>query len=129
MQDCSKLLTLVFTVVPAAQEPVLVEGDEEDGGVPLVSVLVPVAALGLVPAFALVVPTGLPLPAVLVREQAAKKRLLRANTTRSRTRVRHCFFAMVHKTSQIFSLKYAVSSPENALPRHQTRREHIPCRD
>lgn len=129
MQDCSKLLTLVFTVVPAAQEPVLVEGDEEDGGVLLVSVLVPVTALGLVPAFALVVPTGLPLPAVLVREQAASKRLLSAKTTRSRTRVRHCFFAMVHKTSQSFSLKYAVSPLENALPCHQTHRADVPCCD
>jgi hypothetical protein len=115
--------------VPAAQDPPLAEGDGVDDGVLLVPVLVPVAALVLVPAFALTLPVVPPLPAVLEREQAARTRLPSAHTTRSRTRARHCFFAMVYKTSQIFSLKYAVSPLENALPCHQTRVEHAPCCD
>jgi hypothetical protein len=122
MQDCSKLLTLVLTVVPAVQAPPLaegdVEGDEDDDGVLLPLLLLPL--LVLLPV--LLLATG------FAREQAPSKILLSANTARSRTRVRHCFFAMVYKTSQIVSLKYAVSPPERALPFCQTRAEYAPRR-
>ncbi|HEY1350031.1 MAG TPA: hypothetical protein VGF67_10435 [Ktedonobacteraceae bacterium] len=82
------------------------EGDEDDDGVLVLLLLLPLVLLLLL----LLLATG------VAREQAPSKRLLSAKTARSRARVRHCFFAMVYKTSQIVSLKYAVSPPEQALP-------------